>query len=296
MKLGILGLSEGNGHPYSWSAIFNGYDRELMESCGFPTIPRYLELQKWPESRICGAEVVTVWTQSEDLSRKIAASTKISKVVFDYEEMIGQVDAVLLARDDSERHLDFASPFLREGLPVYIDKPIALSKAKIEEIYSFQQYEGQIFTCSSLRYSADVNLTDVALKELGPISRLTGRCPKSWAKYGIHIVEPLLRLIADDDIIVKAKRFDPVSSLRGTGLYISWASGVEMELVATGRPNTPISFCVEGKHGIADLVFRDTFFSFRSALSDFIAGIKTGTIRSDRTFNERAVGILERGM
>ena len=24
LKLGIIGLSEGNGHPYSWSAIFNG--------------------------------------------------------------------------------------------------------------------------------------------------------------------------------------------------------------------------------------------------------------------------------
>ena len=26
LKLGIIGISNGNGHPYSWSAIFNGYD------------------------------------------------------------------------------------------------------------------------------------------------------------------------------------------------------------------------------------------------------------------------------
>ncbi len=26
IKLAILGLTPGNGHPYSWSAMFNGYD------------------------------------------------------------------------------------------------------------------------------------------------------------------------------------------------------------------------------------------------------------------------------
>ncbi|MDD3926903.1 MAG: hypothetical protein PHT33_09620 [bacterium] len=28
IRLAMLGMVDGNGHPYSWSAIFNGYDRE----------------------------------------------------------------------------------------------------------------------------------------------------------------------------------------------------------------------------------------------------------------------------
>ena len=28
IRLGIIGMTEGNGHPYSWSAIFNGYNPE----------------------------------------------------------------------------------------------------------------------------------------------------------------------------------------------------------------------------------------------------------------------------
>ena len=43
LRIGILGMTEGNGHPYSWSAMINGYDRDEMETCGFPVIPRYLE-------------------------------------------------------------------------------------------------------------------------------------------------------------------------------------------------------------------------------------------------------------
>ena len=104
LKLGIIGLSDGNGHPYSWSAIFNGYNPEAMESCGFPVIPRYLEKQKWPESRIPNAEVIAIWTQDPNLSAHIAeaANTFIAPRP---EDIIGKVDAVLLARDDAENHL-----------------------------------------------------------------------------------------------------------------------------------------------------------------------------------------------
>ena len=27
LKIGMIGYNEGNGHPYSYSAIFNGYNR-----------------------------------------------------------------------------------------------------------------------------------------------------------------------------------------------------------------------------------------------------------------------------
>ena len=43
LKLGIISLSEGNGHPYSWSAIINGNFKEnAMADCGYAGIPLYL--------------------------------------------------------------------------------------------------------------------------------------------------------------------------------------------------------------------------------------------------------------
>ena len=32
IRIGILGMTEGNGHPYSWSAMFNNYNKEEMET------------------------------------------------------------------------------------------------------------------------------------------------------------------------------------------------------------------------------------------------------------------------
>ena len=52
LKLGVIGLSKGNGHPYSWSAICNGYDHAKMLSCGFGVIPQYLSERKWPEAKL----------------------------------------------------------------------------------------------------------------------------------------------------------------------------------------------------------------------------------------------------
>jgi len=73
LKLGIIGISEGNGHPYSWSAIFNGYDPEEMKKCPFPVIPDYLSKQKFPDDFLTDiAEVTHVLTQDTETSKNIA--------------------------------------------------------------------------------------------------------------------------------------------------------------------------------------------------------------------------------
>ena len=43
IHLGLIGASKGNGHPYSWSAIINGYDKKKMKHCEYKVIPNYLK-------------------------------------------------------------------------------------------------------------------------------------------------------------------------------------------------------------------------------------------------------------
>ena len=87
VRLGIIGASPGNGHPYSWSAIFNGYDEKIMESCEYPVIPEYLKREKWPQARLRTAKVVSIWTQDENISRHIAESSLINHVSSSIEEL-----------------------------------------------------------------------------------------------------------------------------------------------------------------------------------------------------------------
>lgn len=297
IKMGVLGLSDGNGHPYSWSAIFNGYNPEAMEECGFPVIPRYLEQQPWPESRIQGAEVVAIWTQDETLSQKVAKAAKITKVVSSPEDMIGDVDAVLLARDDAENHLELAAPFLKAGLPIYIDKPIALSIAGLNKLYELEQYPGQIFTCSALRYSHELKLSQKDRREIGEIREIVAFTPKSWSKYAVHIIEPVLGLLPE---------FDEPVSFSGGGinrfpedtagsLLVNWQSGVQTAFFATGDGVSPISIRIVGTKGFKDLVFSDSFSAFKSALQAFLEGVRNQTVASPKSFNTSVVQLLEMG-
>ena len=100
--LGVIGMSDGNGHPYSWSAICNGYSPIEMATCGFPVISEYLSKRAWPEARLPNVEVSHVWTQDPVISRKIARSALIPNIVEMPEKMIGEVDGILLARDDQK--------------------------------------------------------------------------------------------------------------------------------------------------------------------------------------------------
>jgi predicted dehydrogenase len=297
IKLGVLGLSDGNGHPYSWSAIFNGYNPEDMESCGFPAIPRYLEQQQWPESRIQGAEVVSVWTQDESLSEKIAKAAKISNVVAKPEDMIGEVDAVLLARDDAESHLKLAAPFLKAGLPIYIDKPIALSIADLNKLYDLEQYPGQIFTCSALRYSQELVLSPEARQEIGEIREIVAFTPKSWNKYAVHIIEPVLNILPefDEPVSYSGGRLNRFPEDTAGSLLVNWSSGIQTAFFATGDGVSPISIRIVGTRGFKDLLFIDSFSAFKTALEAYVEGIRNQTVTSPRSFNTLVVQLLERG-
>jgi len=201
LKLGIIGLSEGNGHPYSWSAIFNGYNQKYMRNCPFPVIPQYLSKQKFPDDAIKNAKVTHIWTQNKSLSKHIAKASNIDNVVYAYKDLIGKVDAILLARDDYQNHYEMSKPFIEAGLPVYIDKPLTNTLRDAKKIYSLEKFKNQIFTCSALSYAKEFQVKKDKIKQLGLIKYIDACIAKDWEKYSIHIIEPVLKIITNNTII-----------------------------------------------------------------------------------------------
>jgi len=179
IRLGIVGFSEGNGHPYSWSAICNGYDPILMETCGFPVIPRYLAREKFPESFLGDRMTVSaIWTQNIELSNKIANSCNIQKVVTHLSRIVDDVDGVLLARDDAANHIDILRTIMPSGLPIYIDKPIALNGRDLETVLAMATSKHQIFTCSAFRFSEKLKIPQKYKAELQKNFQFMQKFPK----------------------------------------------------------------------------------------------------------------------
>jgi len=288
-------MSDGNGHPYSWSAICNGYSPVEMAACGFPVIPEYLSKQAWPKARLPDVEVSHVWTQDPISSNKIARAALIPNVVQMPEEMIGKIDGLLLARDDAENHLKIAAPFLKAGIPVYIDKPIALNIDALDAIYALQEYEGQIFTCSALRFSKELQLTPEVKKRLGNIKHIEAITPKSWKKYAVHIIEPVINMLKETSIITSQSSNGFAHG--GGSVFVQFENDISARFTALGSETVaPISLKIFGDEGWVDLVFSDAFTSFRKAISEFLDGVKTSHVKSPYDFNKEVVSIIERGI
>ncbi|MBQ7053743.1 MAG: hypothetical protein IJN97_00825 [Oscillospiraceae bacterium] len=105
IKLGILGMTEGNAHPFSWSAIINGYDKAEMERWTgktYPIIPVYLNRQPKETFGIEGVKVTHVCFNGYadiEMARNCARAALIENVTEKPEDMIGEVDAVICATD-----------------------------------------------------------------------------------------------------------------------------------------------------------------------------------------------------
>jgi hypothetical protein len=292
LRLGIIGLSPGNGHPYSWSAIFNGYDPVAMAECPFVSIPKYLAKQRFPQDAIVDAKVTHVWTQDAAISHSIAAASLVPNVVSQLSQMVGAVDAVLLARDDAAMHGELARDFLRHGTPIFIDKPLALARAEAEKLYAAQSYEGQIFTGSALAYAREYEIDDAARAELGAIRHLSAVVPKSWNTYAIHAIDPMLKLLARYDRPVSVEK---VVYGAAKGLRIGWQDGPTAQVIATGGVGAPFSIEIFCDNAYRRMVWEDAFACFRSSLQRFVSIVRRQAAPQEKAEILAAVDLIEAG-
>lgn len=292
LRLGVLGLSEGNGHPYSWSAIINGYDSAAMADCPFPAIPAYLAGRAFPRDQLTDAQVTHVWTQTPALSAHIARAARIPHVVTELSGMVREIDALLLARDDAEHHRELGESFLRAGQHVYIDKPPALSVTELDELFAVAARPEQIFSCSALRFAEELRLTDSDKARLGPLRRIVGTTPKSWERYAAHLLDPVISFVQpgpveDSELLTEG------SAVR---LQVRWASGLIGEFEATGRPDGDIALLYVGEQVSIRKVFVDSFSAFRGALQHFIAGVREDRSATGYGHLRELVSLLELGI
>ena len=283
LKLGVMGLSPGNGHPFSWSAIINGdFDEAVMADCGYPVIPVYLGANR-ETLGIPDARVTHVWTQDREISANIAAASLIENIVDNPEDMIGSVDAILLARDDPENHVAMARPFLEAGVPIFIDKPLAINQHDLDYFVEQHQAGKFIMSCSSFRYSPECGAVRANIAELGQIELATAVGKKDWIKYGVHMLEGMFALLDDPP----AATVRHVSHSHKDVVFIEFGNG----LVATVHlfydicPTFQIS--VFGRQGWRLIDMQNSYVCFRDNLVEFVRSVREGTERLEfsRTLN-----------
>jgi len=276
IRLAMLGMVDGNGHPYSWSAIVNGeYDAEAMAACGYPVIPEYLGAQPPGALGIDGAAVTHVWCDDPADARRVASASMIPHVVDRPTDVIGQVDAVVIATDIGAEHVERARPFIEAGLPVFVDKPLTDRADHLGQFVRWQAEGRPLLSTSAMRYAREFAAVRDRLAEAGSPRLITITTAKSWERYGIHALEGVYPLLAPGGWLSAANTGSETANI----VHVRHDSGVDVVLAAIydmvgafGKLN------VYGTEGTLTAAVEDTFGAFKTQLVTFVRYLRTGEL------------------
>jgi len=268
IKLGIIGINEGNGHPFSFSAIINGFDDEGMKSSGWDVIYDYLKIRDASEFGFDNVQVTHAWTQDPEQTKKIAKASKIPNIVVDVKDMLDEVDGVLIARDDYETHYPLAKTFLEKGKFVFIDKPLSL---EIEELRFFRKYleDGKLMSCAGARYARELDEIRGNIDSFGDMKLIRGTVVNSMEKYGIHMLDGIFGVTGFQ--VKSVSCFDA----KHTSMMIKNTDNSLIYIDALGKSSKTLQFDFWSDEKRFHAETNDNFSMFRRLLADFIKMIRT---------------------
>jgi len=272
IRLAMLGMVDGNGHPYSWSAMFNGYNPDVMRYCPYVGIPEYLDKEPKDTLQIQGARVTHIWTDDPADAAHVARASLIPNVVERAEDVIGHVDAVIVSTDKGHEHVERCRPFVEAGLPIFVDKPLTDNEPDLVQFEEWVRAGKRIMSSSCMRYAKEFWPYRTSTHELGRIRYATITTPKSWERYGIHALEGVYPILGPGFV-----------SARNTGtedrniVHLKHESGADVVIAAIGDMYGAFGvLTLGGTSGHAAVGFGDTFYAFKAQLLAFVEYLQTG--------------------
>ncbi|MFY9398023.1 MAG: Gfo/Idh/MocA family oxidoreductase [Desulfomonilia bacterium] len=269
IRLGIIGLSEGNGHPFSFSAIVNGYSEPDLAASGWPVIHEYVRSRDPSEFGIDRMKVTHAWTQDAYVTNMLCRACLIEHAVPRPLDMIGRVDAVIIARDDYECHCELAMPFLEAGMSVYVDKPLALEPGELRLLLPYLR-SGRLMSCSAMRYARELDGVRAGLDGYGELRLVRGAILNSWEKYGVHLLDAIAGVLG------KAPRWALALDAPHMSVAMGMEGGPLIQIDALGEGPRVFSLELFGSKRVSRHKIIDNFSMFRRMLHHFRTQVITG--------------------
>jgi len=178
---------------------------------------------------------------------------------------------VLITTDIGYEHVSRAMPFLRAGIPVFIDKPLVDCAEDLCVFSQFIRQGAPILSSSCMRYAREFEPYHQGKNLLGPIRYASITTPKTWERYGIHALESIYPILGSGFLTVQ-NTGDEMHNL----LHLTHKSGADVHVVAI--QDLYAGFGAMQLIGPKDCIqcqFQDTYYAFRKQLESFITYLKT---------------------
>ena len=155
-----------------------------------------------------GVELQYVWGETDEYAQKAAKDGHIPHIVKDPNEMLGKIDALIVDQSHAKFHLEPAIPFIKAGIPTFIDKPFCY---RVDEGRKFLKLAEDLGTPVTSFSTAAVNEQTYDIKkqveEAGQINHMVCFGPvdidSQWGGvffYGVHLVDTLSVIFGDFNI------------------------------------------------------------------------------------------------
>ena len=251
VRVGIIGAE--NSHSANFGKMFN-VDKK------FP-----------------GVEVTHLWGETDEFARKTADAGKIQTIVKDQKEMLGKIDALIVDHRHAKFHLEAAMPFVKAGIPTFIDKPFCY---RVEEGKAFLEMARKtgtpVTSFSSIAQSVCTYDIKQQLESIGEINHIVRYGPVDLDSeyggvffYGVHILQPLMFMFGEDVQRVKITRIGK----KGSAALV-FKSGLYATLVFKNLAYGWETF-VETKKGLVELKSRIPETDPVKIYSDIVAMFRT---------------------
>lgn len=178
----------GSHHGTAFATTFNGWDAT--------------KLGQWKGTfiksgrRLDTAKVVKVWDPDKSAAQKLADICGIANVADTAEQCSDGVDAVLIIDDGSGAQWNYAMHPLRKGVPIFCDKPLAMTAREAQGVARLvRETRTPFMSASSLRFVPDIIKLRQELPQLGAVHLANAVCGNELVYYGIHALSMIYAVL-----------------------------------------------------------------------------------------------------
>jgi len=180
LQIGIIGAE--NSHTIGFGRMFN------------------------TDKKFPAAEVKYVWGETDAFAKNAAEKGNIPHIVKDPKEMLGKINALIVDHRHAQYHLEAATPFIKAGIPTFVDKPFCYRASEGEKFLELARELGTPVTSySSIAQSAATFDMKKQLASMENIRQVVRTGPVDMDSkyggiffYGVHIVQPLIYMFGED--------------------------------------------------------------------------------------------------
>src|SRR5690606_2261715 len=188
IRIGIIGAE--NSHTAGYGKLFN------------------------IEKKFPGIEVKYVWGETDEFAKTAMERGNIPEQVKDPSEMLGKIDALIVDHRHAKYHLEAATPFVKAGIPTFIDKPFCYRVSEGKEFLAMAKSLGTpVSSWSTAAHTQKIFDLKSQVEKLGEINNFVAFGPvdieSQWGGvffYGVHIVDQVLNIFGDNVEKVRVSR------------------------------------------------------------------------------------------